>query len=114
MRKAAIAAAFVAAFSSVVFAQDRPSADLSPAAPPAPSEAGAWSAAVEAARVRHDDWLACVEAKRFKCDGNAKADPMAALLDDDTLVEGDIVATPQGLRVFRGPPQTPHRREDFQ
>ena len=75
--------------------------------------ASSWSAEVDAARARHDDWLACIQAKRFKCDDRAKADPMEALLNDDTLVEGDIVATREGLKVFRGQPGTPHRREDF-
>ncbi len=116
MRKAIVAAALVMALSGRAAAQDAPVADpSSPAAPavPAPGSAS-WSAQVDAARARHDDWLTCIQAKRFKCDDKAKADPMAALLNDDTLVGGDIVATPEGMRVFRGQPQTPHRREDFQ
>jgi hypothetical protein len=39
---------------------------------------------------------------------------MDALLADETLVAGDVVATPRGLKVFRGSPQIPHRWEDFQ
>jgi len=116
MRKTILAAALMAAFTGCAAAEDLPPAaqpSIAAAADPAPP-ASAWSAEVEAARARHDDWLACVQAKRFKCENKAKADPMEALLNDDTLVDGDIVATPQGLRVFRGQPQTPHRREDFQ
>jgi hypothetical protein len=88
----------------------------------APQPAGAaaqpnrafWQAQIEAARARHDDWLACIRAHRFKCDNDTKPSPMDALLNDDTLVAGDIVATPQGLKVFRGQTGAPHKWEDFQ
>jgi hypothetical protein len=118
MQKAAIAAAAVAALMVAnAHAQDAPSeSDSQPAARAVdkPSDAGPWAAEIAAARAAHDDWLACVRAKRFKCDDRSKPDPMAALLNDDTLVSGDVVVTPQGPKVFRGQPQTPHRREDFQ
>ena len=107
MRKAILAAGLVMAFIGCAAAQDAPAA-----ADPA-STASSWSAEIDAARARHDDWLACIEAKRFKCEDKAKPDPMEALLNDDTLVEGDIVATPEGLKVFHGQSGTPHRREDF-
>jgi hypothetical protein len=113
MRKAFVAAALLTALMGRALAQDAPAAEIA-AAPADPTRnSTSWSAEVEAARARHDDWLACIQAKRFKCDDKAKAYPMEALLNDDTLVDGDIVATPDGLRVFRGQPQTPHRREDF-
>jgi hypothetical protein len=72
-----------------------------------------WQAQIAAARARHDDWLSCIRARRFKCDKDEKPSPMDALLNDDTLVAGDIVATPQGLKVFRGQTGAPHRLEDF-
>jgi hypothetical protein len=117
MRKAIVAAALVTAFIGAAAAQEAPKAvDPSASAAPADSapSSASWSAEVDAARARHDDWLACIEARRFKCDDKAKADPMAALLNDDTLVDGDIVSTHEGLKVFRGQAGTPHRREDFQ
>jgi hypothetical protein len=111
MRSPAITAIAVAALVvGDALAQEAPSA---PVATP-PSDARAWDAEIAASRARHDDWLACVRAKRFKCEDDSKPDPMAALLNDDTLVNGDVVETPQGPKVFRGQPQTPHRREDFQ
>ena len=113
MRKAILTAALLAALIGRAFAQDAPPAAQPSIAAPADPASPAWSAAVDAARARHDDWLACIEAKRFKCEDKAKADPMAALLNDDTLVDGDIVATPEGLRVFHGQPGTPHKWEDF-
>ena len=107
MGKATIAAAALATtVCSAVFAQDA----LAPA-DPAPSNP--FAAEIEASRVRHEDWLSCVQARRFKCDKDTKPSPMDALLNDDTLVAGDMVATPQGLKVFRGQPGTPHRWEDF-
>ena len=117
MRKAIVAAALVIAFIGDAVAQDAPkAADSSSSAAPADSapSSASWFDQVDAARARHDDWLACIQAKRFRCDDRTKADPMEALLNDDTLVAGDIVATPEGLRVFHGQPQIPHRREDFQ
>jgi hypothetical protein len=116
MRKATLAAALVTMFIGRAIAQDAPAAPAAEPPPvvtpalPAPSP---WAAQIEAARARHDDWLACVRAKRFKCDDKAQPDPMEALFNDDTLVEGDIVATPHGLKVFHGQPETPHRWEDF-
>jgi hypothetical protein len=120
MRRAAIAAAAVVVlFARDARAQEAPSIESS--SPPAAQavddqrrDTPSWDAEVAAARAVHDDWLACVRAKRFKCDDKSKPDPMAALLNDDTLVSGDVVVTPQGPKVFRGQPQTPHRREDFQ
>ena len=40
-------------------------------------------------------------------------DPMRALLNDDTLVRGDVVMTPDGLRSFVGS-RAPHSARDFQ
>lgn len=39
-------------------------------------------------------------------------DPMEALLNDDTLVRGDVVMTTQGLRTFVGS-RAPHAMKDF-
>ncbi len=39
-------------------------------------------------------------------------DPMKALLSDDTLLHGDVVMTPQGLRTFVGA-RAPHSMRDF-
>jgi hypothetical protein len=39
---------------------------------------------------------------------------MEPLLNDDTLVNGDIVSTPNGLKVFRGQTTVPHGLADFQ
>jgi hypothetical protein len=99
----------VAALATIVF-----SAALAQDAPADASAPSAWSAEIEASRARHDDWLSCIRAKRFKCDKDLKPSPMDALLNDDTLVAGDIVATPQGLKVFHGQTGAPHRWEDFQ
>lgn len=40
-------------------------------------------------------------------------DPMRALLNDDTLMRGDVVMTPDGLRTFVGS-RAPHVARDFQ
>ncbi|MDB5641267.1 MAG: hypothetical protein JWN07_584 [Hyphomicrobiales bacterium] len=40
-------------------------------------------------------------------------DPMRALLNDDTLMRGDVVMTPEGLRTFIGA-RAPHSARDFQ
>ncbi len=40
-------------------------------------------------------------------------DPMRALLNDDTLMRGDVVMTPDGLRTFVGS-RAPHTARDFQ
>jgi hypothetical protein len=114
MRTTAFALSIVAALSfslslSKTRAQESPGGEEIHPAPDV-----SWTEEIAAARARHDDWLSCERAKRFKCDVDRKPDPMAALLNDDTLVAGDVVATPQGLKVFRGQSQTPHRREDFQ
>ncbi len=93
-----------------------PQADVAVANPdssPTPDQSE-WRAETEAARQRHAEWLSCVLARRFKCGAGSVADPMDALLADETLLVGDVVSTPHGLKVFRGPPQTPHRWEDFQ
>jgi hypothetical protein len=76
----------------------------------------AWRERIEAARQRHDEWLACVIARRFACSPESAAapDPMDLLLNDDTLVNGDIVSTPKGLKVFRGRATTPHSWADFE
>lgn len=79
-----------------------------------PSDPSEWRAETEAARQRHAEWLSCVLTRRFKCDAALVPVPMDALLADETLVAGDVVATPRGLKVFRGSPQIPHRWEDFQ
>ncbi|GEM_PF-4522668 len=112
MRMAMAAAILAAAAIGSARAQDAPPAAVSSALAD-PASSPSWASQIDAARARHDDWLACIRAKRFKCDEKAKPDPMQALLDDDTLVEGDIVATPHGLKVFHGQPQTPHKWEDF-
>ena len=72
-----------------------------------------WESRIAAARQRHDDWLECVAARRPKCSQTSTPDPMEALLNDETLVNGDIVSTPKGLRVFRGQPSVPHNWADF-
>jgi hypothetical protein len=72
-----------------------------------------WLESVRAAQRRHDAWLACVTAKRRAC-SPAAADPMELLLNDDTLVNGDIVSTPHGLKVFRGRSGAPHSASDFE
>ena len=111
MRGVFIIVAFGAAgLVGAVCAQE--SAPQPNAAPTQPNRAY-WQAQIAAARARHDDWLACVRARRFKCDKDEKPSPMEALLNDDTLVAGDIVATPQGLKVFRGQTGAPHKWEDF-
>jgi hypothetical protein len=81
-----------------------------------PTQSADWRQRVSAARQRHDDWLACVAAKRFECSPKPASahDPMELLLNDDTLVNGDIVSTPDGLKVFRGRPTTPHSLADFE
>lgn len=39
-------------------------------------------------------------------------DPMKAIMQDETLVAGDVVMTPNGLRTFNGS-RGPHRESDF-
>jgi hypothetical protein len=91
-----------------------------PAAPAAadgddPTASGGWPERLRAARQRHADWLACIAANRPECSPRPAPapDPMQPLLDDDTLVKGDIVSTPQGLKVFRGGAGAPHSPSDF-
>jgi hypothetical protein len=81
-----------------------------------PTQSADWRERMRAARQSHDDWLACVLAMRFECSPKPAAapDPMESLLNDDTLVNGDIVSTPKGLKVFRGQPTTPHSLADFE
>jgi hypothetical protein len=74
-----------------------------------------WRQQIEIARLRLEEWRACVQARRFKCDDSEVVDPMSALLNDSTLESGDLVSTPSGMRVFRGQSeQLPHRLDDFQ
>jgi hypothetical protein len=77
------------------------------------TESADWQLRIAAARQRHDGWLACVAARRSKCSQTPTPDPMEALLNDETLVNGDIVSTPKGLRVFRGQHNLPHYWADF-
>ena len=79
-----------------------------------PTESVDWQDRVKVARQRHDDWLACVAARGRNCSPDSVPDPMDALLNDDTLVKGDIVSTPNGLKVFRGQSTGPHSLADFQ
>ncbi|MFL5182731.1 MAG: hypothetical protein ACJ8CQ_19670 [Microvirga sp.] len=44
----------------------------------------------------------------------AGSDPIAPLLRDPTLRPGDIVAFPDGLRVFKGDRALPHRADTFE
>jgi hypothetical protein len=78
-----------------------------------PTESADWQLRIAAARQRHDDWLACLAARRSKCSQTPTPDPTEALLNDETLVDGDIVSTPKGLRVFHGQPNAPHSWADF-
>jgi len=79
-----------------------------------PTDGADWRARVTAARQRHADWAACVAAKGRNCSEAPAPDPMDALLNDETLINGDIVSTPTGFRVFRGQPTVPHSLADFQ
>ncbi len=79
-----------------------------------PTDSVNWRDRVTAARRRHADWAACVAAKRPDCSEAPVPDPMDALLNDETLVNGDIVSTPKGLKVFRGQSAVPHSMSDFQ
>jgi predicted transglutaminase-like cysteine proteinase len=45
-----------------------------------------WQAQLDAARARHNNWLACVLAKRSGCDGTPAKDPMDGLIVDDGVV----------------------------
>jgi hypothetical protein len=78
-----------------------------------PLDSGEWKARVAAARQRHEDWLACIAVRGPNCSPSSAFDPMQALLNDETLVSGDIVSTPKGLKVFRGQPEIPHSLSDF-
>ena len=84
-----------------------------------PTDGSSWRDRLAAARARHAAWVACVTSRLPGCDPEqteeAQAvDPMQQLLDDDTLVPGDVVSTPNGLRVFRGQTGAPHTWADFQ
>ena len=61
-----------------------------------PTDSADWRARVTAARQRHADWAACVAARGHNCSEAPAPDPMDALLNDETLVNGDIVSTPKG------------------
>jgi hypothetical protein len=88
-----------------------PFANPGPSPPSSPSEG---QTQIEAARQRHAEWLSCVLTRRLKCNKESVSGPMDTLLNDETLVVGDVVSTPHGLKVFRGPSQIPHRWDDFQ
>jgi hypothetical protein len=79
-----------------------------------PTDGVNWRDRVAAARQRHADWGACVAAKGRNCSDAPVPNPMDPLLNDDTLVNGDIVSTPKGLKVFRGQASVPHSMADFQ
>ena len=79
-----------------------------------PTDSAHWHDRVNAARRRHGDWLACVAAKRGNCSPDWARDPMDLLLNDTTLVNGDVVSTPKGLKVFHGRSSVPHTLADFQ
>jgi hypothetical protein len=79
-----------------------------------PTDSVNWRDRVTAARQRHADWVACVAAKGRDCSEAPVPDPMDALVNDETLVNGDIVSTPNGLKVFRGQSTVPHSLADFQ
>ena len=79
-----------------------------------PTDGVNWRDRVAAARQRHADWAACVAAKGRNCSDAPVPNPMDPLLNDDTLVKGDIVSTPNGLKVFRGQSTVPHSLADFQ
>jgi hypothetical protein len=120
-----LATAVYAQLLSCALAQDASAPSAPPAQTPAeplvagrsapvdgPGDSG-WRAKIEADRLRHADWLSCIQARRFKCYKKAPADPMDALINDDTLVAGDIVSTRSGLRTFVGSSQVPHSLADF-
>jgi hypothetical protein len=86
-------------------------ADNSAVDPATLSKIAAWRAEIEAASLRQADWLACVRARRFQCE--SKPNRMDELLNDSTLIAGDIVATPHGLKIFQGRSTTPHSWADF-
>ncbi len=79
-----------------------------------PTESVGWRQRVNAARQRYGAWLACVKAKGRNCSQESAPDPMESLLNDETLVNGDIVSTPKGLKVFRGQSNVPHSLADFE
>jgi hypothetical protein len=79
-----------------------------------PTESVDWQDRVKVARQRHDDWLACVAARGRHCSRDSVPDPMDALLNDETLVNGDIVSTRKGLKVFHGQSNVPHSLADFE
>jgi hypothetical protein len=68
-----------------------------------------WSARVEAAKARVQALRR--EGKSFV--PRIDEDPVKRLLEDNTLVYGDIVVTGQGVFQFVGQTEAPHRREDF-
>lgn len=118
-RRAAPAFIALAWFVGGACAQPAGSAAVPSAAPEAsasddPTDGADWRARLAAARQRHAAWAACVAAKRENCAPTPVPDPMDALLNDDTLVNGDVVSTPNGLKVFRGQPTVPHSLADFQ
>jgi hypothetical protein len=111
--------------------QSVPGALPSPASALAPADAAAqsaelsddptddanWRDRVAAAKRRHSEWAACVAARQPGCSDSEDPpapDPMEPLLNDETLVNGDMVSTPSGLKVFRGQPTIPHSLADFQ
>jgi hypothetical protein len=93
--------------------QAQAQSSAAPAADSGPAESDDWKGRVAADRARHSDWLACVAAKRRECATIGSVDPMENLLNDETLADGDIVSTPDGLKVFHGRPTGPHDRADF-
>jgi len=53
------------------------------------------------------------ESAACACKSTANGLPQIPISIDPTLREGDIIVTQDGLKVFRGTPDAPHRDDDF-
>ena len=69
-----------------------------------------WKARVEAAKARIQEMRR--EGKSF-IRAAEKDDPLERILEDDTLVHGDLVATKLGTFQFIGKSEPPHSPQDF-
>jgi predicted transglutaminase-like cysteine proteinase len=56
----------------------------------APKSRVEWQARLDAARARHNDWLACILARRSGCDRAPAKDPMDGLIVDDGVASPTV------------------------
>ncbi len=80
----------------------------------------AWLARVEEAKARYEAFAMrarlAIHPRMIEpgvAPPRRAAGTTTSVFDDPTLRRGDVVSTPEGLRVFRGAPGVPHAASDF-